>query len=153
MVTVGRVLFAVIERWFPERTTVHVLPFVAAVAFLIIAALPGGSPAAGILAFGLAGLGCSALLPLSISFGQRELVQIAASVAGLLIAFYQVGYGIAAFGVGPLQQVAGLDQRQLYGITALVALVMAGLSFVLVPRPDTSNRVGASTYAVSPKGR
>ena len=29
--------------------------------------------------------------------------RIAASVAGGLIAFYQIGYGIAAFGVGPLQ--------------------------------------------------
>jgi len=142
MVTVGRVLFAVIERWFPERTTVHVLPFVAAVAFLIVATLPGRSPSAGILAFGLAGLGCSALLPLTISFGQRELVQINASVPGLLVAFYQVGCGLAAFGVGPLEQVAGLDLRELYGMTALVALVMAGLSFVLVPRSDTSNRMG-----------
>ena len=60
-------------------------------------------PLLGILAFGLAGLGCSALLPLTISFGQEELTAIAASVAGGLIAFYQMGYGIAAFGVGPLQ--------------------------------------------------
>ena len=36
---------------------------------------PAGRHAtAGVLAFGLAGLGCSALLPLTISFGQRELV-------------------------------------------------------------------------------
>jgi hypothetical protein len=57
----------------------------------------------GILTFALAGLGCSALLPLTISFGQKELTTIAASAAGGLIAFYQIGYGIAAFGVGPLQ--------------------------------------------------
>jgi NAD(P)-dependent dehydrogenase (short-subunit alcohol dehydrogenase family) len=47
---------------------------------------------------------CSALLPLVISFGQAELKTIAASVAGGLIAFYQIGYGIAAFGVGPLMR-------------------------------------------------
>ena len=34
------------------------------------------TPALGVLAFGLAGLGCSALLPLTISFGQEELVSI-----------------------------------------------------------------------------
>jgi fucose 4-O-acetylase-like acetyltransferase len=34
----------------------------------------------GVLAFGLAGLGCSALLPLTISFGQEELVVMSASV-------------------------------------------------------------------------
>lgn len=134
MVTVGRVVFALVERSFPEQRTYHVLPFVAAVALAIIAVLPGGSPVLGILAFGLAGLGCSALLPLTISFGQEELVAIAASVAGFLIAFYQMGYGIAAFGVGPLERFAGLDLRQIYGVVAIVALVMAVLSFVVVPR-------------------
>ena len=66
-------------------------------------------PRSGILAFGLTGLGCSALLPLTISFGQEDMKVIAASVAGGLIAFYQMGYGIAAFGVGPLE---GLRRSQ-----------------------------------------
>ena len=56
------------------RLTYHVLPFVLAGTFVLIALLPGRpSPAAGIVAFGLAGLGCSALLPLTIGFGQEEL--------------------------------------------------------------------------------
>src|SRR5262245_928489 len=42
-VTVGRVMFALLERPFPERTTFRVLPFVAAAAFVVIAALPSGS--------------------------------------------------------------------------------------------------------------
>jgi fucose permease len=134
MVTVGRVLFAAIERSFPERRTYHVLPFVAALALAVIAVLPSGSIALGILAFGLAGLGCSALLPLTIGFGQEELVAITASVAGFLIAFYQMGYGIAAFGVGPIERVTGLDLRQIYGLVAIVALAMAALSFVVVSR-------------------
>ena len=77
-------------------------------AFVAIAVLPSDKPALGVLAFGLAGLGCSALLPLTISFGQEELVAISAAVAGGVIAFYQLGYGIAAFGAGPLQD-AGVD--------------------------------------------
>jgi hypothetical protein len=68
---------------------------------------------------------------LTISFGQKELTTIAASVAGGLIAFYQVGYGIAAFGVGPLQSWAGLDLNMIYGGTAVVALAMSALSFVV----------------------
>ena len=91
MVTVGRVVFAAIERRFPEQRTYHLLPFVAAAALLAIALLPTGSPGLGVLAFGLAGLGCSALLPLTISFGQHELTTIGAAVAGGLIAFYQIG--------------------------------------------------------------
>jgi MFS family permease len=138
MVTVGRVLFAAIERAFPERRTYHVLPFVAAIALALIAVLPSGSIGLGILAFGLAGLGCSALLPLTIGFGQEELLTIAASVAGFLIAFYQMGYGIAAFGVGPIERVTGLDLRQIYGLVAIVALAMAALSFVVVSRRRTA---------------
>jgi MFS family permease len=138
MVTVGRVLFAAIERTFPERRTYHVLPFVAALALALIAVLPSGSIGLGILAFGLAGLGCSALLPLTIGFGQEELLALTASVAGFLIAFYQMGYGIAAFGVGPIERLTGLDLRQIYGLVALVALAMAALSFVVVSRRPTA---------------
>ena len=54
------------------------------------------------MAFGVAALGCSALLPLTIGFGEKELSAIVAAVAGGVIAFYELGYGIAAFGVGPL---------------------------------------------------
>ena len=49
------------------------------------------------------------------------------------IAFYQVGYGIAAFGVGPL-----VDRRvslaSLYGWTAIAAAAMAVLSFAVAAR-------------------
>jgi FHS family glucose/mannose:H+ symporter-like MFS transporter len=52
-------------------------------------------------------------------------------VAGGLIAFYQIGYGIAAFGVGPLQTWAGLRLNTIYGGTAIVAAAMCALSFVM----------------------
>jgi MFS family permease len=131
MVTVGRILFAAVEEWFPERRTYRVLPFVMAVAFVATALLPKTNPSLGILAFGLTGLGCSALLPLTISFGQEEMAVIAASVAGRLIAFYQMGYGIAAFGVGPLEDYAGLSLNALFGFAAVVALILAALSFAV----------------------
>src|SRR5262249_37081859 len=90
-----------IEKWFPERRTCEVLPFVVAGAFLAISLIPTGNPYLGILAFALAGLGCSPLLPLTVGFAEEEFTTITASVAGGLIAVYQIGYGIAAFGVGP----------------------------------------------------
>jgi len=130
-VTAGRILFFAIEKWFPEPLVCRVLPVVVTVALVASACVSKTSPVLGLLTFALAGLGCSALLPLAISFGQRELTTIAASVAGGLIAFYQIGYGIAAFGVGPLQARAGLDLNLIYGGTAVVALAMSVLSFVV----------------------
>jgi hypothetical protein len=95
--------------------------------------LPKGSAALGLLAFGIAGLGCSALLPLTISFSQEQLVAMSSMVAGAIIAFYQLGYGIAAFGAGPLQS-ARVSLSTIFGVTAVFALAMGGLAFVLARR-------------------
>jgi predicted MFS family arabinose efflux permease len=107
-----------------------VLPFLLSGVFVLIALLPSGEPGLGILAFGLAGLGCSALLPLTISFGQKELVVMSTAVAGGVIAAYQLGYGIAAFGTGPLLD-NGVALPALYGVAAAVAAAMGLLSFLV----------------------
>ncbi len=130
MVTVGRVLFAAIVRRVPARVVFHLLPIVLVVAFTLIAALPDDKAWLGIAAFGLAGLGCSALLPLTISLGQESLTTMSAAVAGGVIAFYQVGYGIAAFGVGRLVD-SGTSLSSIYGWTAAAAAAMALLSFAV----------------------
>ena len=54
-------------------------------------------------------------------------------VAGAMIAFYQLGYGIAAFGAGPLQG-AGVSLSTIFGVTTVFALAMGVLSFVLAQR-------------------
>jgi predicted MFS family arabinose efflux permease len=124
------VLFASIQQWFPTHRTYHLLPFVLAAACVAIAALPDGATVAGIVAFGLAGLGCSALLPLTISIAQTDLVEMSAATAGLVIAAYQVGYGLAAFGAGPLQD-AGVTLPTIFAFAAVAAGMMAVLSFVI----------------------
>jgi len=132
-VTLGRILFAAVQRQFPARHTYRLLPFVLVVAFVAIASLPSGDPILGVLAFAFAGLGCSALLPLTISFGQESLTAISAATAGGVIAFYQLGYGIAAFGAGPVQH-AGVGLPTLFGVTAIVAAAMGAVSFVITRR-------------------
>src|SRR5215470_2340712 len=133
MVTVGRVLFGAIDRWLPERVTYRILPFVLVGTFLLTGVLTKPHAAAGIGVFALAGLGCSALLPLTISFGQQDLVAISAAMAGGVIAFYQLGYGIAAFGVGPLTD-SGVSLSRIFGFAAGIAGVMALLSFFVARR-------------------
>jgi len=135
MVTAGRVLFAAIEKWFPERAVCQVLPLLVAAGFVATAFLQPANPPLGILAFALAGLGCSALLPLIISFGTAQFKTVAASVAGGLIAFYQIGYGIAAFGVGPLQTHMGLGLDAIYGGATAVSIALAVFAVLVTRRP------------------
>jgi fucose permease len=139
--TVGRLLFAAVERWFPARRTFGLLPWVIALAFVATAMVPSSQPALGTAAFSLAGLGCSALLPLTISLGR-----VAAS-PGDLIACYQLGYGLAAFGIAPLHERAGVGLRALFGGGAAIALALAVLS-IAISRRSTSNQKGPRRLAI-----
>ena len=150
MVTAGRVLIAAVQRWLPSRAAYHGLPFVLAGAFTLIAVLPRNATVVAVAAFCLAGLGCSALLPLTISFGQEKLAGEQAVVAGGVIACYQAGYGVAAFGVGPLVS-AGIRLSVLFAASAAVAVVMGGLS-LLVARAAVAGR-RASPAAAAAAGR
>ena len=124
--TAGRVLFASIEHWLPGPRTFRLLPWVIALAFVATAFAPSSMPGLGTGAFGLAGLGCSALLPLTISLGRPD------APPGHLIACYQIGYGLAAFGIAPLRDRAGLGLRPLFGGAAAIALALAALSAAIV---------------------
>ncbi len=131
MVTLGRIFFAVIKNKIKESRTYQILPFIAAVAFALIAFLPPKNEYLGVLAFGLVGFGCSALLPLTISLGNIQLKSIAASVSGGVIAFYLIGYGIAAFGVGPLQDMTNLSLREIYIMGAAIAFILGVIAFII----------------------
>jgi Na+/melibiose symporter-like transporter len=124
--TAGRVLFAGLERELPARTTFRLLPWVVAVAFVATSLVPASAPGLGAACFGLAGLGCSALLPLTISLGSAD------APPGHLIAFYQMGYGVAAFGLDPLRTAAGLGMRPMFGGASAIALALAALAALLV---------------------
>jgi MFS family permease len=143
MVTVGRIGVAAIGRWIPVQVIYRVLPLLLAGSFVLIALLGEGDGGLGVVAFGLAGLGCSALLPLTISFGQEQLIAISAAMAGGIIAFYQVGYGIAAFGVGPLVD-GGVELSTIYAVSAGIAVLLGLLSVAVTrPRLTRSERVDA----------
>jgi predicted MFS family arabinose efflux permease len=136
MVTIGRVVFASLERVIRPQWTYRVLPLGLAGAFLLIAAIPRGASDLGVVLFGLAGLCCSALLPLTISFGQSAFPAIATTISGGVIAAYQLGYGIAAFGIGPLHS-AGIPLHSVFAAAAGLALVLAVLA-IPVTRPTPS---------------
>jgi len=130
MVTVGRVLFATVSSRRTVRWVYTGLPLLLAIAFQIVAHASGEG--AGIVAFGLAGIGCSAFFPLCISLSGQEFPRLAAVMSGGMVAFYQAGYGIAAFGVGPLRDVAGLPFRTIYAWGSVVAAVMFAVALAVV---------------------
>lgn len=138
MVTVGRLAVTALSVRVPARWIYIGLPPLVLAAFLGIPRVGGAT--AAVLAFGFAGLACSAFLPLSISFGAREFSRMAELASGALMAGYMLGFGIGSFGVGPLRDWGGLAISTIYTGSGVVALVMATLAFLIVraaPRPGS----------------
>jgi FHS family glucose/mannose:H+ symporter-like MFS transporter len=144
MVTLGRLIVAFLDRFVAARWVYLALPILLAIAFQIVARAYGAG--IGIAAFAAAGLACSAFLPFSISFAGAEFPRQAAMMSGALIAFYQIGYGIAAFGVGPLRQLAGLDFATLFSAGSIIALALAIAAGQLI-----RHHAHATSHAKSPK--
>jgi fucose permease len=132
MVTIGRILFAALSTRTTVRWIYAGLPVLLIVAFQAILRVRGES--GGIVAFGLAGLGCSAFFPLCISLSGQEFPRFAAAMSGELVAFYQAGYGVAAFGVGPLRDLTGRPLGMIYTVGALVAAAMLMAALAVVAR-------------------
>jgi len=143
-VTLGRLLFSRFPMWFPPRLLLPGLPTFLAVIFVGISRLGPGNSYVGLALFAMAGLGCSALLPLIISYGQKQLCQLGSSASGVLIAFYQLGYGLAAFGGGALQQSLKLSITSLFGWGAAVAITLAILSGLITIRKPSGSALSMS---------
>jgi MFS transporter, FHS family, glucose/mannose:H+ symporter len=136
MVTLGRAALAASSRWLPAKWSYVALPLALSVVFQLVAHADGAL--IGTLAFGAAGLACSGFLPLSISLGGAEFPTRAATMSGELIAFYQIGYGIAAFGVGPLRELGGVDYSTAFSLGSLVSLLLGGLALGVVRRSEAA---------------
>jgi len=137
MVTVGRVLIALISQLVPARWTYVALPALSLIVFQLASQVQ--SEAGGIMVFGLAGLACSGFLPLSISFAGGEFPRLSAVMAGGLIAFYQLGYGVAAFGIGPLQGLFGFSFSTIFAAGSVVAAPIIIIAWLVI-RPTRNTR-------------
>ena len=132
MVTLGRVAIALLSRYVPAGSIYVGLPVLLLITFQLSSRVQGET--GGILAFAMAGLACSAFLPLSISFGGTEFPYLSAVMAGGLIAFYQLGYGVAAFGTGPLRDLIGLPLSTIFAGGSIVALPLALIAALIIRR-------------------
>jgi MFS transporter, FHS family, glucose/mannose:H+ symporter len=138
MVTVGRVLVAALSVRVPARSIYLALPVLLLVTFQLAARVQ--DEMGGILAFAMAGLACSAFLPLSISFGGGEFPRLSAVMAGGLIAFYQLGYGVAAFGTGPLRDLMQLPFSTIFAFGSAIAVPLVAVAALIVRPPSPVRR-------------
>ena len=120
----GRLLVAALVTRIAPHVIWLALPVLMMTAFLL---LPGANtPALGLGLFALAGLGCSAFFPLTISLASAHFPEQAAWVSSMLIAALMVGVGLGSFVIGPLRQWLMLEQ--IYQFSTLYPVLVIGLA-------------------------
>jgi predicted MFS family arabinose efflux permease len=141
-VTVGRLAIAMVSSRLPSTRIYVVLPWAMTAALLLAPVAKTGGAGIAIFAFG--GLACSGFFPMTVGYGEATFPGIVELAAGWLIAFYQVGYGLAAFGAGALQHFTSLST--LFRVAAIVVAVMALLALPIARRqhPLTASRAASS---------
>jgi FHS family glucose/mannose:H+ symporter-like MFS transporter len=93
----------------------------------------------GIVIFALAGLACSGFFSMTVWYGESTFPELVTIAAGWLIAAYQLGYGIAAFGAGALEHSISLSA--IFAGAAVLAVAMA----LLATRVVRAEHAAAST--------
>jgi MFS family permease len=144
-VTVGRLLIALVAGKIRSTRIYVVLPW--AICGALLLAPTARSAGAGIALFALGGLACSGFFPMTVGYGEATFPTIVELAAGWLIAAYQLGYGIAAFGAGALQNVVSLSV--IFRLVAVLVVPMAVLAAVIARRQRQSTANQATTAAIS----
>ena len=144
-VTLGRLAIAVVSTRVRSTYIYVVLPWAIAVALLV--APLAQSAGAGIALFALGGLACSGFFPMTIGYGESTFPSFVELAAGWLIAAYQLGYGLAAFGAGALQRLVSLTA--VFRIAAAAAVVMAVLALAVARQQRPSSARTASPAAAT----
>jgi len=101
-----------------------------AIAFLVLPAAAG--PVSGLAVFALAGLGCSAVFPLTITLASAAFPGHVSWVSSMLIAALMVGIGTGTVAIGALRDLLSFDT--LYRLSAFYAVAMVLLTVVIARR-------------------
>jgi MFS family permease len=137
-VTLGRLGIALVSKHIRTTRIYVVLPW--AIALALVLAPLAKSAGAGIAVFAFGGLACSGFFPMTVGYGEATFPNIVELAAGWLIAAYQVGYGLAAFGGGVLQSAISLST--IFRLAGLLAVVMAFVAMPIAHRQRMATRPG-----------
>lgn len=119
-VVVGRLTVSLLVARVSPAAVWATLPLIMIAAFLLMPGVSSG--AEGIAAFALAGLGCSAFLPLSITLASHRFPRDVAWVSSMLIAALMIGVGVGSFAIGALRELLAFEA--LYRVSALYAVAV-----------------------------
>ena len=140
-VTIGRLLIALSSKWIRSTRIYVVLPWAIGGALLLVPT--AHTATTGVLVFAFGGFACSGFFPMTVGYGEATFPTFVELAAGWLIAAYQVGYGLAAFGGGVLQSAVSL--ASLFRVAAVLAAVMALLAIPIARRQHVVNPSIAAT--------
>lgn len=126
-VTLGRLLISLMPQRVPTLVVYRLLPWPIAITLLLVATV--ADSANGVVIFAAGGFACSGFFPMTIGYSESTFPALGAVSAGWLIAAYQVGYGIAAFGAGALESVVALTTLFVAaaGIAAMMGVLAVGV--------------------------
>jgi fucose permease len=127
---VGRVSVAALLLRVPPLPVLPALTALMA-AGALLAPLAWSGPS-GLLLFAVSGLGCSAVLPLTLGLGGRRFADHRAWVAGALYAALMAGQGTGSFAAGLLRPAIGL--AAVFRLAAVPPALACGLGIALVLR-------------------
>jgi hypothetical protein len=148
LLVTARVIYAAADRWLagPWRIACYFVPIIVLGALIATGVVDSFHELAVIAVFGLAVVGCAALLPLRMSFNHWDVVAITAALAGGMAA-YQLAYGFMADGLRPSPG-AGPGVGPIFAIAGAVGILMAILSVAAI-----RHRPAGLPAATPPTGR
>ncbi len=135
--TIGRIITTFLTLKIPPRWIYRLLPVIILVSLVAIQMIFSVSSA--LIAFALAGLGCSAYLPLTVSFGVQNFLKNPSFASGLLISTYMIGYGLSAEGIGIFHQLGLVTLTSIYFWLGIPVLCLALLCYVGTIKKGTSS--------------
>ncbi len=130
--TVGRLLTVFLSLKLSTRYIYYSLPPLILVSLFIL--YPSSGKVSLLISFVIAGLGCSAMLPLTIGFAQEKFSSIAPLISGVMIGVYMLGFGLASQGIGFLSKIWHLPFSTLFASLCVPILLLAALNVVVVKK-------------------
>ena len=120
-ITIGRLLVSFVLIKFKSISVWILLSLMLIPAFLLVA--NAATPSEAILAFGFAGLACSAFFPIMVAVAAEAYPHAVSWIASMLTAAMMIGVGLGSFGIGNLKETISLEEIYSYS-TAYPILIL-----------------------------